>query len=166
MGYYGLMRIGELVHGDHTLKARDVHIACNKNKILIILYSSKTHGQESQPQRIKFTEAQCTSTTFKKPFFCPFAVIREYLSIRGNFHDDNEHFFVFANRLPILQCTLRNLLKRLLKLLNLDSKAYSVHSMHLGRASDLMKYGMSIEYIKHVDRWKSNEVYRYLKFIQ
>ena len=51
--YYGLMRIGEVVTGTHTARAKDVHIAHNKDKILIILCSSKTHGFESQPQKIK-----------------------------------------------------------------------------------------------------------------
>ena len=51
LGYYGLFRIGELVSGDHTIKAKNVHIAKNKEKILIILYTSKTHGKESRPQK-------------------------------------------------------------------------------------------------------------------
>ena len=30
--YYGLMRIGEVVQGSHTLKAKDIHIGHNKDK--------------------------------------------------------------------------------------------------------------------------------------
>ena len=33
LGYYGLLRIGELVQGFHTVKAKDVHMGENKNKI-------------------------------------------------------------------------------------------------------------------------------------
>ena len=32
MGYYGLMRIGEISMGPHVLKAKDIHIATNKQK--------------------------------------------------------------------------------------------------------------------------------------
>ena len=51
LGYYGLFRIGELVASknlnQHAMKAKDVYVAENKQKILIILYTSKTHGLES-----------------------------------------------------------------------------------------------------------------------
>ena len=56
LAYYGLMRIGELTTSQHSLKAKDVHIASNKNKILVILHSSKTHGKESLPQKIKISD--------------------------------------------------------------------------------------------------------------
>ena len=53
--YYGLMRIGEITDSEHVLKACHVHSAMNKYKILIVLYSSKTHGTNMRPQKIKIT---------------------------------------------------------------------------------------------------------------
>ena len=44
LAYYGLMRIGELTEGDHPIKAKDIHIGVNKDKILLVLYTSKTHS--------------------------------------------------------------------------------------------------------------------------
>ena len=41
--YYGLLRIGEIAMGPHCVLARNVHVGVNKNKILFILLSSKTH---------------------------------------------------------------------------------------------------------------------------
>ena len=39
-----MFRIGELTVGEqgsvHTVKAKDMHIAMNKNKIMLVLYSS------------------------------------------------------------------------------------------------------------------------------
>ena len=58
LAYYGLMRIGELVEGSHTVKASNIHIGVNKNKIMIVLYSSKTHGRDSYPQKIKMTSSK------------------------------------------------------------------------------------------------------------
>ena len=49
LGYFGLLRVGELTLGPHTIKAKDIHIGANKDKILIILYSSKTHDKGSRP---------------------------------------------------------------------------------------------------------------------
>ena len=45
LGYYGLLRVGELTDSRHVLKACNVHMAKNKKKILLVLYSSKTHGR-------------------------------------------------------------------------------------------------------------------------
>ena len=70
LGYYGLMRIGELTQGDHTLKAKDIHVARNKNKILIVLHSSKTHGKDKEPQTIAITAVENYKS--KRQFFCPF----------------------------------------------------------------------------------------------
>ena len=39
--YYGLFRIGELTKSKHAIKATNVHIASNKEKMLFVLHSSK-----------------------------------------------------------------------------------------------------------------------------
>ena len=57
IGYYGMVRIGELTLGSHSIKAKDVYIGQNKNKILIVLYTSKTHGVYANPQQIKIKAA-------------------------------------------------------------------------------------------------------------
>ena len=54
-GYYGLMRVGELTKSPHVVLARNVHMGVNKNKILFVLLSSKTHSQGSHPQMIKIS---------------------------------------------------------------------------------------------------------------
>ena len=48
--YHGLFRVGELAKGEHPVLVQDVHIAMNKNKILFILRTSKTHWKDSRPQ--------------------------------------------------------------------------------------------------------------------
>ena len=45
LGYYGLMRIEELTESDHTLKAKHIFVSDNKNKIIVVLYTSKTHDK-------------------------------------------------------------------------------------------------------------------------
>ena len=53
LGYYGLLRVSELVLSKHVVKAANIHVAVNKDKLLIILYSSKTHTEGMAPQKIK-----------------------------------------------------------------------------------------------------------------
>ena len=47
LSYYGMLRIGEVTASEHVIKAKNIHVAQNKQKILLVLYSSKTHGRES-----------------------------------------------------------------------------------------------------------------------
>ena len=59
LSYYGLMRVGELTQSDHTLLAKNIHLAKNKEKILLLLYSSKTLYKGSKPQKIKIVSNKC-----------------------------------------------------------------------------------------------------------
>ena len=85
LGYYGLLRVGELNHSDYTLKAKDVHVGQNKEKILLVLYSSKTHGVYNRPQEIRITSIQHSDKHLIR-HFCPFKLAREYMAMRGSYH--------------------------------------------------------------------------------
>ena len=162
LAYYGLMRIGELTFSDHVLKAKDIHIGQNKDKLLIVLYSSKTHGKANLPQKIKI-EAETTNNP-KNRFFCPFSLVRQYARLRGEYQVDDEQFFTFSDGSPVRPEHVRESLRFFLSQLNLDSSLYDCHSFRSGRSVDLVKkMKISIEELKSVGRWKSNAVYRYLK---
>ena len=161
-GYYGLMRIGEIAYGKHTVKAKDIYVGDNKDKILLLLHSSKTHGRESRPQTIKI-EANEDVYHPKTPTYCPFRLARKYLRVRGDYVEDEDQLFVFSDQSPVMPAHVRSLLKQLLADLNLNPDLYDTHSFRIGRASDLSKAGHSLDYIKQVGRWKSNAVYRYLR---
>ena len=134
LAYYGLMRIGEIINSTQAIKAANIQIASNKNKIRIILYSSQTHGKESRPQIIKISARENTGKHRK--FFCSFNILRQYMSRRGNYSDESENFFVFADKSIITQQCLRNCLKSLLISLNLNTHCFSFHSYRVGRATD------------------------------
>ena len=162
--YYGLFRIGEVTKSKHVLKAKDVHSADNKEKMLFVLYSSKTHAKETFPQRVKITSnRQSLDTDKNRRKYCPFNLTREYLAIRGNYNEDEDQLFIFSDGSPVLAKNVRHILKTILTRLGLNYKNYSTHSFRVGRATDLMKNGISIEKIKQNGRWKSNTVYKYLK---
>ena len=168
LAYYGMMRVGELTLGSHTMKACNIHVGNNKDKIQIVLYTSKTHGQESRPQKIKISavEGVCNGTkgtSNKQKFLCPFQAVISFMKIRGSYLEYSEQFFVFADKSPVKPHHFRTTLRSLLDNLNLDSSLYDVHSFRSGRTCDLAKFGYSIEAIKAMGRWKSNAVYRYLK---
>ena len=160
LGYYGLFRIGELTSGSHPIKAADVHIAQNKDKMLFILHSSKTHGKESRSQRIKISR----NVDKRKNFFCPFAASREYLALRGNYVNDADPFFVFGDNSPVQPYQNRKVLKNCLLAMNLLPKCYSFHSLRIGRSTDLiLKQKYSIDQLKFAGRWRSNVVFKYIR---
>ena len=162
--YYGLMRIGEVTQSQHVLKARDVHIASNKDKMLILLFSSKTHDKLARPQKIKITSNRKEkSGRYLHRHFCPFNLLRKYMKLRGGYTDDKKQLFVFRDSSPVTPHHARSVLRTIIGRLNLDASLYGMHSFHIGRTTDLIKYGYPIEEIKLMGRWRSNVVYKYVR---
>ena len=147
LGYYGLMRVGELTASNHVVRARNVHLARNKDKLLVILYTSKTHGTESYPQKIRIVANQHDMFKARRNF-CPFKLVSEYIDMRGGFDDADEQFFVYSDGSPVTAYQARSLLKQILVNLGLDARFYDMHSLRIGRASDMVKHGTSIEIVK------------------
>ena len=168
--YFGLFRIGELTSSPHVVKAKDVQIAKNKEKILFILRSLKTHTLGSKPQKIKITTNRKRGgikppmkTGSGKKLPCPYQVIRHFLAVRPHVKSTYEQFFVFVDNSPVKPNHVRQCLKRILRISGFNAKSYTVHSLRAGRALDLLQLGLSIENIKKVGRWRSNAIYEYLK---
>ena len=171
-----MFRVGELSYSPHVIKARDVHIADNKLKVLIMLYSSKTHGRESLPQKIKIkndntvevvndSTIQCMSHSkiTRKKLLSPIYAINEYSNARGPRNTDTEQYFVFRDGSPVKPIHIRQVLRVIIKKLGLDAALYDTHSLRIGRATDLQKQKCSVEEIKVFGRWKSKTVYKYLR---
>ena len=148
LAYYGLFRIGELTQSQHQIKAKDIHIRMNKKKILVVLYSSKTHDKKSWPQKVKITaNASADCTIRKKLFFCPFQTLHKYLALHGNYTSDDDPFFIFKGNIPVRATNVRQVLFRTLQNINLNHKLYNTQSFRIGRVSDMIKYGASVDQI-------------------
>ena len=162
LGYYGMMRVGELTNGPHAAKACNVHVGRNKDKILVILYSSKMHSKESHPQEIKITSLSQDNAQ-KNVIICPFNAIRNYTCMKGGYATKQENFFIFADRSPVLLSHLHKVLCTCIAKIHLNPLLFYCHSLRIGHTSDLMKMGVPIEKIKIMGRWKSNAVYKYVR---
>ena len=157
--YYGLFRISEMT-AQHAVRAKDVHINDDADKILIILRSSKTHGVYNKPQEIRIRSSMKSTNRN----FCPVEAANEYMDVRGRTYvTDDEQLFIFRDRSPVSANNARQVLKDLLTRLNLNPKLYGTHSFRSGHATDLTKYGHSVESVKLCGRWTSNAVYKYIK---
>ena len=165
LAYYGLLRVSELTltKSGHAIKKRNIHTATNKDKILILLDSSKTHGAESRPQSVKISPNPEYPKNKAKSIFCPFDITRTYIKIKGDYIDSDEQFLTFSDRSPVKSSHFRKTLKQTLLRLGLDHTLYDTHSFRIGRATDMMKAGYPIEHIKLSGRRKSNAVFKYIR---
>ena len=171
--YFGLFRVCELTltSSAHAVRVTDVHIGKNKKKILFILRSSKTFGKGSRPQMIKIStkgegaEHKQKNSLKQRSFgkYCPYELLQQYIAVRPKYHDPNEQFFVFRDYSPVTSMHFRSTLHLMLRLMQYDEKLYNCHSFRIGRSSDLMKYGVSVETIKRIRRWRSNIVFAYIR---
>ena len=159
--YYGLFRVGEITSGSHPVKAVDVHIANNKDKILFLLRSSKTHWTDEKPQMIKISKKD-TGRTYNE-MFCPFKIITQYVKVRGACINEEEPFFIFCDGTAVKPEHMRNVLRIILDRLNLNSKLYGTHGFRSGRSQDLLSMGFSLQVIRKLGRWASSAVFAYLK---
>ena len=80
ISYYGLLCIGEVMYSTHVIKAKNVHMAINKEKLLLILYLSKTQDEGARPQKIKIVSNRKNNDFLKKvklthSYFCPFILM-------------------------------------------------------------------------------------------
>ena len=164
--YYGLLRVSEVTSGSHPVLASDIQIATNKKKILLILYSSKTHSKASTPQIIKISsflkESEGQLRGSENDQCCPYSLLRQYALMHGNYKSDCEPFFVFSDRSPVTPKQMGKCIKMILRKAGFNEKLYGTHSMRAGRTCDLFKLGLSVETIKKLGRWKSNAVFCYL----
>ena len=167
ISYYGMLRIGEVSTGDHPIKATDVHIGQNKQKLMIILQTSKTHNLFDKPQIIKISAIERLRDVGDQKMLtigsCLFNLVRKYLEIRPNCPSEHELLFIFRDGSDVKPVHLRNMLQQLTQSLGLNHTLYSFHGFRGGCATDLYEMGVSVETLKKLGRWKSNAVYTYLR---
>ena len=113
--YFGLFRVGELTKSDHTVKARDVHIGINKNKLLFVLRSSKNSGSDNKPQLIKIESSTPTGRINIHNPYCPYSLLHKYIDSRKTFKSDDEQFFVFSDRSAVKPYNFRKVFKHMIE---------------------------------------------------
>ena len=164
LAYYGMMRISEVTLSDHVVKAKNVQCAVNKERIRLVLYTSKTHSQGMRPQKIKITSNLSEwSGSYVHRNFCPFRLMNDFLYRREDYDHGSEQLFIFKDGTPLTSEQARKILKLCLERLGLDPSVYACHSFRIGRTTDLIKYNYSIEEVNRMGRWHSNTVYKYIK---
>ena len=129
-----------------------------------MLYTSKTHSLRHRPQKIKITSNKKeVSGQYASRHFCPFAVLRKFMQLRGGYETEEEQFFVFHDKQPVRPLHASNTLRIMIQRLGLNEKLYSMHSFRIGRTSDLIEFNYSLDEVQRMGRWRSNSVLRYIR---
>lgn len=165
MGYFGMLRVGEMATGDHPVLARDVHLNHTDKKVQIILRTSKTHGLGDQPQYVKFKSSDCKGFLGNKKF-CQFMIVDEFLRERGPKLNDRDPLFVYRDNSPVKPFQISAVLKRALERLGIDSSDFGMHSLRIGYATQLDHRHVSLSEIRRRGRWKSNIIFRYIRMLK
>lgn len=167
--YYGLLRVGKMT-GKHAVTAKNMHIAKNKKKVQIRIWTSKTLKWGSWPQDIKIDGLHDCKLCYPQhrgrnsSKYCPVHILDAYNKLRGDTRGTHP-FFTFKNGIPVNGHAFRKTLKDVLIQIGLKDivTRYNGHSFRSGRASDLWRLGFSLSDIKYIGRWRSNSVFKYLK---
>ena len=97
--YFGLLRVGEVASGDHPVKVRDVHVGNNKQKILFILRTSKTHNKGTNLQMIKISSKRNVPNPakLKAKEICPYSLLWKFILVRPGYRSVMQPFFIFRD---------------------------------------------------------------------
>ena len=90
-------------------------------------------------------------------------ILDDYMESRRGYDKPTEPFFVFNDGSHVKPCHVRSVLRNALRLIGLNPELYNTHSFRIGRATDLIKMGFTIDQVKLVSRWRSNAVYKYIR---
>lgn len=162
MGYYGMMRILEMV-GKHAVVTEDV-ISRNqlKRKVKCILRSSKTHHRGNAPQIVDIVP----DTEVLGTVLCPYNILATFSQLRQWRTHPGTQFFVFADGSRVTDRHYRGVLRMILTRLGLPARSFNTHSLQIGRASTLFKRKVPIETIRKLGRWKNiSTAFQYFKLV-
>lgn len=166
LGFYGMLRVGEMASGEHPILARDVHFNHKERKVQIILRTSKTHGLGDQPQYVKISSDDARVFLYNQKF-CPYQVVNAFMQTRGPKLNDGDPFFVFSDNSPVKPYQMQAVLKRALKGFGIDPSDFGIHSLRIGYATTLDHRHVSLDVIRRKGRWRgTNIVFRYIRMIK
>lgn len=166
--YYGLLRMSELTGSKHAIKSRDMHLAQDRPKIQMRVWTAKNKKRGSWPDDLKIeglTDCKACFPNFsgRSSFrYCPIHIIRQFQAVRPHTHG-HEQFFCLADGSPIRQVTVRNTISDVLDSIGIGRGSHNGQSFRSGRACDLRKLNYSLRDIKFFGRWHSNSVFKYFK---
>ena len=157
LAFFGLLRVGELVHTstilrNRPLSASDVKIEGVAIALLITIRYSKTN-----PYGKPITLRIPASTNRN---LCCVTAVSDYIKFRP---ERAIHFLCHADSLPLTRSQFGGVLSKAISYAGLPIQKFKSHSFRIGRATTLASQGIPVDIIKQLGRWKSNAVDNYIR---
>ena len=153
VGFFGLMRIGELT------KSKEGLVPLNLNQLTItphLILINITHFKHNQ--NLRPVEVPIQPQTFRD--ICPVHHLTQYLQIRGN---QPGPLFSFPTLKPIPRQFFSSRLAKLIRFAGFQTERYKSHSLRIGGASYYASLGYSDNQIRLLGRWDSNAFIKYIR---
>lgn len=122
--------------------------------LLISIRVSKTN-HTGPPTLLRIPIAEKASSSI-----CCVTAVNHYMQYRPA---HSKYFFCHQNSYPLTRSQFTGVLSKAVQRLGLPTHLYASHSFRIGRALDLAAKGYSSETIKHLGRWNSGAVNRYIR---
>ena len=153
VGFFGLMRIGELTQSKHKLVPIMLHqLTILQDKALVRISHFK-HNQKLKPVDIPLLPSPIWD-------ICPIRSLNRYLAIRGR---SPGPLFAFPGSQPVPREFLSLHLKKALIFCGFHPDRYKSHSLRIGGASYLAEQGYTDSQIRLMGRWSSNAFIQYIR---
>ena len=151
--YYDLLRASEFLqtNAKHILRYRDVKVVNKRAKKHILLrFVTNKHSKNMCTREIQQTNGK----------WCPVRVLSEYLERRGF---RSGPLFINEDGEAIKRNKVSSLLKQCISFSGGDPSKYNMHSLRVGRATQLLAENCSDSVIQKAGRWHSDALKGYLR---
>ena len=153
VGFFGLMRIGELTMStDHLVPLQLDQVNFNPNFVSINIIHFK-HNQKLKPVEIPIPRQSLQEV-------CPVLHLSQYLSLWGF---QPGPLFAFPSLAPVPRLFFSKNLSRLISFSGFQGERYKSHSLRIGGASYYASLGYSDAQIRLLGRWESNAFVKYIR---
>lgn len=151
--YYGLLRASEFLKTDtnHTLNYRDVKVINTKgNKFILLQFTTYKHSKDACKLKIQQANSK----------WCPVRILSDYLEKRGK---KPGPLFVDQHGKAIKRTKFSLFLKQCISFSGGNATKYNIHSLRVGRATQLLMENCSDSSIRSAGRWHSDAFKQYLR---
>ena len=153
VGFFGLMRIGELTQTKHKLVPLHLHqLTLFQDKAIVRITHFK-HNHKLKPVDIPLVSNPIAD-------ICPLRSLLRYLAVRGN---SPGPLFAFPGMVPVPRDFFTSHLQQALSFCGFHPDKYKSHSLRIGGASYLAELGYSDAQIRLMGRWSSNAFIQYIR---
>ena len=153
IGFFGLMRIGELTSSKHKVVALNLDQVTFSPGLLTIKIVHFKHNQSLKPVDIPIRRQAALD-------ICPVLALHHFIQVRGL---GAGPLFCFHGAKVVPRDFFILHLKRALVFCGFLADRYQSHSLRIGGASYLAELGYSDSQIRLLGRWSSNAFIKYIR---